>query len=96
MKSKILLVCIALFFFIKPYKSSAQINIQDSLALIDFYDSTYGNNFNWRHSQGWDLNTPVSNWFGIGITNNRVTSMNLVGVIDSGRIPSSHVKKLWK
>ena len=89
MRSKILPILILLSFFAKPIESVAQVNVQDSLALVDFYDSTYG--AHWRGDPGnrWDLSTPVSGWNGIGVTNNRVTSMNLVGLIDSGRIPSS-------
>lgn len=90
MKAKFLLVFIVLSFCIKPYKSFAQINIQDSLALVDYYDSTYGVS-PWQFGQSWDLQNPVSTWSGIGVSNNRVVSIRLWGGGRSGgeRIPSS-------
>ncbi|MDP4283470.1 MAG: hypothetical protein Q8891_03535 [Bacteroidota bacterium] len=73
---------------VRPIISHAQVNVQDSLALVDFYDSTDGTH--WRNPDAiWDLSSPVSNWYGVGITNNRVVSLNLTGVIGSGKIPSS-------
>ncbi|MEO9021272.1 MAG: T9SS type A sorting domain-containing protein [Ginsengibacter sp.] len=89
MRSKILPILILLTFFAKPMESVAQVNVQDSLALVDFHDNTYGAHWRGDPSKRWDLSTPVSGWNGIGITNNRVTSIKLVGLIDSGRIPSS-------
>ena len=71
----------------KPFKSFAQVNVQDSLALVDFYDSTGGSQ-NWTTIQ-WDLNTPVKYWQGIRVENNRVTGIELRGAFKSGRIPSS-------
>ena len=76
MKSKILLVFIV-FFCVKPIKSVAQVNVQDSLALVDYYDSTYGVS-PWQFSS-WDLQSPVSTWDGIGDFNNRVTGIRLWG-----------------
>ena len=89
MRSKILLVFILLSFFVKPIKSLAQVNVQDSLALVDFYDSTYGVS-PWQFGQSWDLQNPVSTWTGIG-SNNRVVSIRIWGGGRSGseRIPSS-------
>jgi len=87
MKTKILLFCIALFV-IKPFKSTAQVNIQDSLALVDYYDSTYGVS-PWQFGQSWDLQNPVNTWSGIGLSNNRVVSIRLWGGGWNGSIPSS-------
>ncbi len=88
MRFKVLLFFISTCLLIKPFKVLAQVNVQDSLALVDFYDSTDGTH--WRNPDAiWDLNSPVSNWYGVGITNNRVVSLNLTGVIGSGKIPSS-------
>ncbi len=88
MKSKILLVFIVLAFCIKPFNSLAQVNVQDSLALVDYYDSTYGIS-PWYFGQSWDLQSPVSTWTGVSIFNNRVTGIRLWGGGSGGKIPSS-------
>ena len=88
MRVKFLLLFIVISFFIKPGKSIAQVNVQDSLALVDYYDSTYGVS-PWQFGQSWDLNSPVSTWSGIGVSNNRVVSILLRGGGGAGRIPSS-------
>lgn len=74
------------FLFSKPFKSFAQVNVQDSLALVSFYDSTDGKN--WSFIQ-WDLTSPVKYWQGIRVENNRVTGIELRGAFKSGRIPAS-------
>lgn len=83
MRSRILPLFILLSFFIKPAESIAQVNTQDSLALVDFYNSTNGPN--WSFVQ-WDLNTPVSTWSGVGTQQNRVVSMKLWGACRGGKI----------
>jgi hypothetical protein len=88
MNRKTVLILIILFLFSKPFKSFAQVNIQDSLALVDYYDSTYGIS-PWQFGQSWDLQQPVSTWLGIGIRNNRVASITLRGGGHGGHIPSS-------
>ncbi|MFC2125859.1 leucine-rich repeat domain-containing protein [Bacteroidota bacterium] len=56
---------------------------RDSLALVALYDSTDGPN--WNNNANWKTG-PVSTWWGINVTNNRVTEINLdnnnlVGII---------------
>ncbi len=56
---------------------------QDSLALVTFYNSTNGDN--WTDNTNW-LTGPVNTWFGITVTGNRVTGIdlrtnNLVGIL---------------
>src|SRR5664279_6185300 len=87
MKAKILLVFIALCFFITPYKSFALVNVQDSLALVDFYDSTNGDN--WNDNSNWKTSSPVSTWHGIGIFGNRVTGISMPNNQISGTMPST-------
>ncbi|HWB27635.1 MAG TPA: IPT/TIG domain-containing protein [Chitinophagaceae bacterium] len=49
---------------------ASKTNKQDSLALVDLYNSTGGNH--WKNNTGW-LNRPVKNWYGVGLdTNGRV------------------------
>ena len=55
----------------------------DSLALIDLYNSTDGSN--WTNK--WDLNDNVSKWYGVTITNGRVTSLALDSNNLTGAIP---------
>ena len=88
MRVKILLFVIAISFCIKPIKSFAQVNVQDSLALVDYYDSTYGVS-PWQGDQSWDLQAPVNTWLGIGVRGNRVISIKLWGGGHAGHIPSS-------
>jgi hypothetical protein len=87
MKTKILLFYISLFL-LNTNKIHAQVNVQDSLALIDYYDSTHGVT-PWQFGQSWDLQNPVGTWSGIGISNNRVVSIRLWGGGGAGAIPSS-------
>ncbi len=50
----------------------AQVNVQDSLALVALYDSTGG--ANWYNT--WNLATPVNDWSGVSVINGRVISIN--------------------
>jgi hypothetical protein len=65
-----------------PY-SYAQVLEQDSLALVAFYNSTGGPN--WNNNTGW-LEGPVDSWYGVTVENNRVkkiilNSNNLFGTL---------------
>lgn len=53
--------------------SVAQVNMQDSLALVALYNSTNG--ANWTNT--WDLNQPVEAWYGI-----EMDEMGFVTIID--------------
>jgi Leucine-rich repeat (LRR) protein len=64
-------------------KLFAQINEQDSLALVALYDSTNG--ANWTNYTNW-LTGPVSTWYGVEVLGDRVTKIelrnnNLIGTI---------------
>ena len=66
--------------------TKAQVNTGDSLALVDLYNSTNGPG--WYHIENWLTTKPLSTWYGIGVKNNRVDSVdlhinNLVGTIPS-------------
>ncbi|MEP6464679.1 MAG: T9SS type A sorting domain-containing protein [Parafilimonas sp.] len=52
----------------------AQVSKRDSLALVNLYDSTFGDS--WRHNKNW-LNGPVSTWYGITVVDTSVTSVVL-------------------
>jgi hypothetical protein len=85
MKIKILLPCFFLALLFKPFTGKTQVNTQDSLALVDLYNSTNGPG--WRSN--WLTQAPLGSWYGISITNGRVDSVNLRGFNLSGSIPAS-------
>ena len=66
---------------------NAQVNVQDSLALVDFYNSTNGPN--WLTHTNWLTSSPVSTWYGITVTNTRVTGIRLDTIDLRGSLPSS-------
>lgn len=84
---KNLALCILISFlcFKKIYAQS--VALQDSLALVDLYDSTDGQN--WRNNTGWKTTEPVSKWNGVGVSNNRVVSLGFTGNQMNGKIPPS-------
>src|SRR5438045_8822483 len=67
-------------------------NVQDSLALIDFYESTNGPD--WTNNSGWKQG-PVSTWYGVTLKEERVTRLILYDNQLSGSIPAS-IGKLTK
>lgn len=69
-------------------KNYAQfVALQDSLALVDLYDSTDGPN--WFNNNNWKTAAPVSMWTGVGVYNNRVSSLSFTGNRMKGKIPAS-------
>jgi Leucine-rich repeat (LRR) protein len=87
MKTKPALLFIAVTTFININTIRAQaVNVQDSLALIDLYDSTDGPG--WYHHDNW-LTGPVSTWYGITVFNARVTGIHLGGNFLEGGVPTS-------
>ena len=81
-----LLVILSIFFAITPTK--AQVNTKDSLALVDFYNSTNG--ANWTNRTNWLTSAPVSTWKGITLDNGgRVSQINLYINNLTGTLPYS-------
>lgn len=62
------------------------VNIQDSLALVDFYNSTNGPG--WVNNSNW-LTAPVPTWYGITVVNSRVTQIYMEDNNLTGSIPAS-------
>ncbi len=92
MQVKNLLAFVLFILLLSPLKPVAQINVRDSLALVDFYDSTDGsswNSFGTNYGFNWKTAAPVSTWGGVGVRNNRVVSMSMLGNHVTGYIPSS-------
>jgi hypothetical protein len=64
MKQRFNLVLLALAVSLcKPFSVTAQVNVQDSLALVALYNSTDGPH--WKNHTNWLTAAPVSQWYGI-------------------------------
>src|SRR6266536_2508277 len=87
MKTKSTLFCLVFALCANINTSHAQVNVQDSLALVDLYNSTNGPN--WNNHTNWLTKSPVSTWYGIGVVNTRVTMIRLERNNLNGKIPSS-------
>ncbi|MGN6438459.1 MAG: T9SS type A sorting domain-containing protein [Agriterribacter sp.] len=79
-----LVLCLALS------KIDAQVLSQDSLALVNIYNTTNGNAW----TQKWDRSQPVSTWFGVTVTSGRVTALSLPNNNLTGKLLSGTVAKL--
>ncbi len=64
--------------------TTAQVNIQDSLALVALYDATNGDQ--WKNNSNW-LFDPVSTWYGITLQGDRVYVISLYDNGLEGYIP---------
>ena len=62
----------------------AQVTQDDSLALVAFYQATDGTN--WSDNTNW-LTGPVAQWFGVEVTGDRVTLLDLNANRLTGNIP---------
>jgi len=88
MKNNFTLCCILLIAGMSSFmQAKAQVNVDDSLALVDLYNSTNG--LGWYYSKNWLTEQPVSTWSGIKVKENRVTQVYLSFNNLSGTIPSS-------
>ena len=87
MKTKFTIFFLLFALCVNINTTNAQVNKQDSLALIDLYKNTNGSN--WYNQRNWLTSSPVSTWYGITVTNNRVTELNITGNNLTGSIPSS-------
>ena len=87
MKTKSTIFFLAFAFCANINTTHAQVNVQDSLALVDLYNSTDGPH--WLHHGNWLTSNPVSKWDGITVTNTRVTFIYLSDYGLNGTIPSS-------
>ena len=59
----------------------------DSLALVDLYNSTDGEN--WNSFAQWDFSKPLDSLFGVTIVDDRVTELRLNNAGLSGQLPTS-------
>ena len=65
---------IAFAFVFSFFQLSAQVDETDSLALVELYNSADGDN--WSNNSNWLVGN-VDTWFGIGVTGDRVTGIDL-------------------
>ncbi|HIB48500.1 MAG TPA: Two component regulator three Y domain protein [Flavobacteriaceae bacterium] len=79
---KLLLTPVLILFCVAV---SAQVASKEKQALLDFYVATNGAEW----TQKWDLNTPVSDWQGVTVTDNHVTGISLLFNNIKGEIPAS-------
>ncbi|WP_394772350.1 leucine-rich repeat domain-containing protein, partial [Mucilaginibacter sp.] len=84
---KNLALCLLLSFLCIKKNYAQFVALQDSLALVDLYDSTDGPN--WFFKDHWKTTDPVSMWTGVSVYNNRVTGISFVGNRMKGKIPAS-------
>jgi Leucine-rich repeat (LRR) protein len=81
-------IIVSLFFIIclNTKIVFAQNRLQDSLALVELYDSTDGDS--WTDNTNWKSNF-LDTWVGVTVTNDRVTRLDLDDNNLAGVIPSS-------
>jgi hypothetical protein len=91
---KVLLLSFLILFLIKGF--SQKIRNSDSLALVDFYNSTNGNN--WDNSTNWLSTKPINTWYGVTTSGNRIISISLNNNNLNGIIPQSisNLTELYK
>ncbi len=65
----------------------AQVDVGDSLALVDLYNSTGGTN--WTNNTNWLTGKPVNEWHGIKVENRSVTTIYLGANNLKGKLPES-------
>ena len=85
MKTKFTLVLLTFALSVgKPNLTTAQVDVNDSLALVALYNSTDGPN--WSNHDNWLTAAPVSSWYGISASS-RVNQIDLTGNNLNGNIP---------
>lgn len=67
--------------------ASQAVNAQDSAALVDLYNSTDGPH--WKHNTNWLTTAPVSSWYNVSLSGNRVTWLGLYNNNLKGVLPAS-------
>lgn len=84
MKTKTTITILLLLVLFSCSTTTAQVLQQDSLALVAFYNSTGGPN--WNNNSNW-LNGPVGTWYGVTVEADRVIELTLYQNNLNGTIP---------
>ncbi|MCO5284948.1 MAG: T9SS type A sorting domain-containing protein [Chitinophagaceae bacterium] len=87
MHLKYLFTILSPFFLANLNSVDAQVSVQDSLALVDFYNSTDGPN--WRDHTNWNSSSRVGTWTGVTVSGGRVTGIEMMGNLIKDTIPAS-------
>jgi Leucine-rich repeat (LRR) protein len=89
MKRNVTLCCMLLLIAANLFttRAKAQVDVNDSLALVDLYNSTNGPN--WYNNTNWLTTAPVSTWYGVSVRNNRVDFLYEGFNALSGAIPAT-------
>ena len=87
MKTRFTFYFLLTAFCVSSFIATAQVNIWDSLALVDLYKSTNGPN--WRYSNNWLTAAPVPEWSGVYVSGNRVEEIMLSNDKLNGALPAS-------
>jgi Leucine-rich repeat (LRR) protein len=85
MKKYVFSLLVSFLFIVNIFGQAAA--VQDSLALVDFYNSTGGPN--WTDHTNWLTTAPLGTWRNVTVSNGRVTYLYLDGNNISGKIPVS-------
>jgi hypothetical protein len=83
---KILFYC-GILNLINSVANAQWVSIQDSLTLVELYDSTDGSS--WKDNTNWKTTEPVASWHGVTVNNNRVIALKFTGNNMKGQIPAS-------
>jgi Leucine-rich repeat (LRR) protein len=86
-KSLLFIFIVLLFSLLSISTIKAQVNVTDSSALADLYNNTNGPG--WKNSTNWLTAKPVSKWYGVTVTANRVTAIVLNFNKMKGQLPAS-------
>jgi Leucine-rich repeat (LRR) protein len=97
-KISITLLFVIVFSFLKLNLLQAQVNMQDSLALVSLYNSTNGPH--WKRHSNWLTLAPVSKWKGVYLAEHRVIELHLYNNNLNGILPADvgsliQLKKLF-
>lgn len=65
--------------------SMAGVSSQEKQALVDVYHATNGDHW----TESWDLTTPVENWKGVTVINDKVVALQLTHNNLTGELPAS-------
>src|SRR5436190_15620011 len=88
MKTKFTLILLVLTLSLCVQSTAdAQVNVQDSLALVDLYNSTDGPH--WTNHTNWLTTEPVLSWYGISKDLSARIQINLSNNNLSDTLPSS-------
>lgn len=81
---KIYTLLFVIAFCLNKSNSYAQVNVQDSLALVDLYNNTDGPH--WGHKEYWLTSKPIELWYGVVVRNERVAELHFNNVIQSYKL----------